>query len=92
MRAVWAFLSKPFKKDKSHVETSLIEQYLYPKKGPGQLWETLASRVEEMGGEIIRSCRVEAIETDGRHISGIIVDRGGVRERMTADVYFPRCR
>ena len=88
MRAVWAFLSKPFKKDKSHVETSLIEQYLYPKKGPGQLWETLASRVEEMGGEIIRSCRVEAIETDGRHISGIIVDRGGVRERMTADVYF----
>lgn len=88
MRAVWAFLSKPFKKDKNHVETSLIEQYLYPKKGPGQLWETLASRVEEMGGEIIRNCRVEAIETDGHHISGIVADRGGARERMTADVYF----
>ena len=88
MRAVWAFLSKPFKKDKNHVETSLIEQYLYPKKGPGQLWETLASRVEEMGGEIIRNCRVETIETDGHHISGIVADRGGARERMTADVYF----
>jgi len=33
-------------------ETSLIEQFLYPKLGPGQLWEHVADRVRESGGEI----------------------------------------
>lgn len=33
-------------------ETSLIEQFLYPKYGPGQLWEEVARQVQEMGGEI----------------------------------------
>ncbi len=31
-------------------ETSLIEQFLYPKFGPGQLWEEVASRVRKMEG------------------------------------------
>ena len=30
------------KKDKTKVETSLINEFWYPKYGPGQLWETLA--------------------------------------------------
>lgn len=88
MRAVWAFLSKPFRKNKNSVETSLIEQYLYPKKGPGQLWETLAARVEEMGGTIIKNCRVETIETDGKQVSGIVADHDGKKEHMTANFYF----
>ena len=33
-------------------ETSLIEQFLYPKFGPGQMWEEVARRIREMGGEI----------------------------------------
>lgn len=36
------------------METSLIEQFKYPKLGPGQLWEITASEIEKMGGEIIR--------------------------------------
>jgi protoporphyrinogen oxidase len=34
-------------------ETSLIEQFLYPKLGPGQLWEEVARQVQEMGGIIL---------------------------------------
>jgi protoporphyrinogen oxidase len=34
-------------------ETSLIEQSLYPKLGPGQLWDEVARQVKEMGGEIL---------------------------------------
>lgn len=34
-------------------ETSLIEQFLYPKLGPGQLWEEVARQVQEMGGTIL---------------------------------------
>ncbi|HWB90402.1 MAG TPA: hypothetical protein VG605_01060 [Puia sp.] len=33
-------------------ETSLIEQFLYPKRGPGSLWEEVARQVQEMGGRI----------------------------------------
>jgi len=46
-------------------ETSLIEQFLYPKLGPGQLWEEVARQVKEMGGEILtgyRVCRIEHVD------------------------------
>jgi protoporphyrinogen oxidase len=33
-------------------ETSLIEQFLYPKHGPGSLWEEIARQVEERGGKV----------------------------------------
>src|SRR6185312_9944775 len=32
-------------------EISLIEQFLYPKYGPGSLWEEVARQVQEMGGK-----------------------------------------
>ncbi len=41
-----------------NAETSLIEQFLYPKYGPGQLWETVAGLVEEAGGEVRLGWRV----------------------------------
>ena len=44
------------------VETSLIERFLYPKYGPGQMWERVASMVEEAGGEVLHRRRVERIE------------------------------
>ena len=75
-RAVWNVISKPFR-PKDKVETSLIEQYLYPKKGPGQLWEFLADDIRKMGGEIIMNTKVEKIklsEGDGRIDSVISAD------------------
>jgi len=52
-------------------ETSLIEQFLYPKYGPGQMWEEVARKVEALGGRIVRHAEVTAIATDGRHIRGV---------------------
>jgi len=46
-------------------ETSLIEQFLYPKHGPGQLWEEVARQVQEMGGEILMHHDVKRIYTSG---------------------------
>ena len=87
-RAVWAIISKPFRKNSKNCETSLIEQYYYPKKGPGQLWETLADRIREMGGEIHLNCRAEKIHTDGKTVSGVTVNRDGNIETLTADHFF----
>lgn len=33
-------------------ETTLIEQFLYPKFGPGQMWQEVAAIVREKGGEV----------------------------------------
>ena len=33
-------------------ETSFIEQFLYPKYGPGQLWEVMRQEIEKAGGEV----------------------------------------
>ena len=52
-------------------ETSLIEQFLYPKFGPGQMWEEVARRIIEMGGEIHTDCRVEQLITDGWRVKAL---------------------
>ena len=52
-------------------ETSLIEQFLYPKLGPGQLWEEVARQIIEMGGEIVTNHMVTRLEHDGSRISTV---------------------
>lgn len=86
--AIWAVLSKPFKKNKNNVETSLIEQYVYPKKGPGQLWEAVADEVERLGGKIVKNCSVEKIETDGKKILSVGINKNSKKETVSADYYF----
>jgi protoporphyrinogen oxidase len=45
-------------------ETSLIEQFLYPKYGPGQLWEHVARQVQSKGGEMRLGWRVEGLHVE----------------------------
>jgi len=52
-------------------ETSLIERFMYPKLGPGQLWETVAEKVIAMGGQILTNFNVDAIRVDGDRIVGV---------------------
>jgi protoporphyrinogen oxidase len=54
-----------------HTETSLIERFLYPKYGPGQLWEEVARQVQEMGGEIHMNQEVKQIRTKDRSVTAI---------------------
>ena len=53
------------------VETSLIEKFLYPKYGPGQLWEEVARQVQERGGQILMHQDVQSIRSEGHSITGI---------------------
>jgi protoporphyrinogen oxidase len=52
-------------------ETSLIEQFLYPKFGPGQLWEEVARQVTEMGGEIVTDSLVTCVKYDGPRVTAV---------------------
>ncbi|RFM27841.1 NAD(P)/FAD-dependent oxidoreductase [Deminuibacter soli] len=53
------------------VETSLIERFLYPKLGPGQLWEEVARQVQEMGGIIHMHQEVNEIITSNNEVTAI---------------------
>ncbi len=57
-------------KENKEVETSLIEEFIYPKYGPGQLWETVAAEIEAMGGRIIKNVRIEKFNMAENHIVG----------------------
>ena len=60
------------KKDSQHVETSLIEQFIYPKYGPGQLWETVASDVKQMGGEVLMQHEVIGVNVQDNKVVQVV--------------------
>ncbi|MCI5578944.1 MAG: hypothetical protein MR364_05515, partial [Oscillospiraceae bacterium] len=66
-------LSKPFKKKDKNVETSLIEEFYYPKHGPGQLWERLAEMDCDRGAELILHREAVRINVDGKRIVSVTV-------------------
>jgi protoporphyrinogen oxidase len=57
-------------------ETSLIEQFMYPKFGPGQMWDEVARQVKEMGGEIVIGCKAEGLVTDGWRVKALKTSQG----------------
>lgn len=63
------------------VETSLIEQFLYPKLGPGQIWETAAETVRANGGKIFLNHPVLGIEVRNGMVRSV-----QVRDEATGEV------
>lgn len=72
-----------------NTETSLIEQFMYPKYGPGQMWETVAEKVIEKGGTIITNFEVRRIESDGKKITAVAgIDGEGKWHQFAGDYFF----
>ena len=70
--------------------TSLIEKFMYPKFGPGQLWECVANDVKKRGGEVETGWTVEKLYTDGFRVTaaGAIHGESGERRIIEADYFF----
>ena len=69
-------------------DTSLIERFMYPKFGPGQLWEHVANLVVEMGGEICMRTKVEAVHAADGHVTAVTaVDSEGRRRTFSGDYF-----
>ena len=92
-KAITHALASPFRNSsdaaQKGTETSLIERFLYPKFGPGQMWEEVARRVATLGGAVHLRQRVVALE----HVAGKIVsvdvldETTGAVRRMACDYF-----
>jgi len=56
---------------------SLIDKFQYPRYGPGQMWEMMTERIEELGGEVRLETPVERIESSGGRV--VAIHAGGER-------------
>lgn len=56
--------------------TSLIERFLYPKLGPGQLWEEVARQVVERGGQVLLNHNAVGIHLDGNRVRAVTLVDG----------------
>ncbi len=84
-------LSKPFRSSadtaQKATETSLIERFLYPKFGPGQMWEEAAERIVAGGGSVLLRHKVVGIQRSGLRVNAVEVrdEATGETRRIACD-------
>jgi protoporphyrinogen oxidase len=70
-------------------DTSLIERFLYPKLGPGQLWEHAAELIVQKGGTIEMGWKVDRVHCGANRVLWIeSVNGSGERRRDEGDYFF----
>lgn len=80
--------SKIFKKkNKEKTETSLIEEFWYPKYGPGQLWETLATEIQKLGGNIKKGYSVKNVNIEENTVKAVECKIGSKTEKIEGDIF-----
>lgn len=82
-------ITKAFHIKNNHIETSLIEQFIYPKFGPGQLWECVAHDIESKGGEVMLNTTVTGVNmVDGNVDSVVVRNADGKNATIMCDALF----
>lgn len=61
---------------------SLIEEFEYPIKGPGMMWEAFSRKVENGGGHVRLNAPVVRLNRDGMKIKDVVVRKDGVEEHV----------
>ncbi len=56
---------------------TLIEEFHYPKRGPGMIWERVVELVTERGGKVIMNADAVAVKRDGDRVTGVEAVVGG---------------
>lgn len=75
-------------KNKENTETSLIEQFWYPKYGPGHLWETLAKKVESYGATIKKGYKVKNLNFNEKNeIISVDCEVNGQLQTIEGDIF-----
>jgi protoporphyrinogen oxidase len=74
----------PPRRSSGHEVRTLIEEFDYPRLGPGMMWEAVADRVERAGGRLHLRSGVTALHHAGGRVTAVEVEREGRRESLPA--------
>lgn len=88
--AARAFWARDRSLPQKEIETSLIRQFLYPKLGPGQLWEEVARLIRAKGGELHLNHTVVGLNTDKQRVTEVSVrnELEGEVHQVRGDYFF----
>jgi protoporphyrinogen oxidase len=91
-KAIANALTSPFRSasdtSQKQTETSLIERFLYPKFGPGQMWEEVTRQVHRLGGHVHLMNKIVDLERNGSQITAAMVqDETGSIRRVPCDFF-----
>jgi protoporphyrinogen oxidase len=64
---------------------SLIEEFQYPRLGPGQMWETCADKIRAMGHPVLLHHRVSALEHENGRVVAVRVQSPEGEKRIPCD-------
>lgn len=81
-----AFL-KLFHIKSKNVETSLIEEFYYPKYGPGLLYSNMAKYINENGGKILYQHEVVKIHKKNNKINAVTILNNNQKKTITGDIF-----
>ena len=81
-----AFL-KLFHIKSKNVETSLIEEFYYPKYGPGLLYSNMAKYINENGGKILYQHEVVKIHKKNNKINAVTILNNNQEKTITGDIF-----
>jgi protoporphyrinogen oxidase len=76
--------------EQKKTETTLIEQFMYPKFGPGQLWEQVAAIIENKGGKVLLNHKITALKKENGNIESVSVkdEKTGEISTVMGDYFF----
>jgi protoporphyrinogen oxidase len=90
LQAASSLFSTEASLDQKKRETSLIEHFLYPKFGPGQMWQEVARIIRDRGGRIELMHRVTGLKVGGDRVLEATIrnEITGVEKVRKGDLFF----
>jgi protoporphyrinogen oxidase len=86
--SLWEMIKSLVWKPKRGKIKSMIDEFHYPKFGPGQLYEKVAQKIEELGGKVKLGVKVIEVVNNGDRVEKIIVkNKDGITEEIMADEF-----
>jgi protoporphyrinogen oxidase len=82
--AVTSMLFGRFKRSGSGQIKTLIDEFEYPRYGPGMMWERFHAAVERLGSSVELNTGVRRILHENGRVTAVEIERGGGRELVAA--------
>lgn len=86
--SLWQIVKSFFIKPKHGQVKSWIEQFYYPKYGPGMFYDKVAEKIKENGGKVELNKKIERIIHNGSTIEKVVIkDKDGAKKELRAEEF-----